>query len=395
MKSYKMILEENKAWLEETFAKIDKKLSAVTLRSRDKLVDGVGPDGVTHKSIAPRGWTSGFWGGMNAMMYEHTGNEDYLLTAKRSEELLDPALEDFEELYHDVGFMWHILSGALYRITGDEKSKNRNLHAAASLMSRFVLGGNYIRAWNTPRKEGLVENWTIVDCMMNLPILYWASDLIGDDRFKRVAMAHADNTLRCHIRDDGSVAHIVEHVRETGDVLYVVDKNQGLNADSSWSRGQSWALYGFILSYLHTGETRYLDASKRVANYFIANVCDDWLPRIDFRAPAEPVYYDSTAGMCAACGLIELAKALPENEGGMYMNAAINLIKAISEKFGDFNPETDVMISHGSVRYPASFLASDINKIVHVPIIYGEFYFVEAVLKLLGSDFNPWMSKKK
>ena len=225
---------------------------------------------------------------------------------------------------------------------------------------------------------------------MNLPILYWASDVIGDDRFKRVAMAHADNTLRCHIRPDGSVAHIVEHDRETGDIYKIIDKNQGINADSSWSRGQSWALYGFMLSYLHTGEARYLDASKRVANYFIANVCDDWLPRVDFRAPAEPVYYDSTAGMCAACGLIELAKALPEDEGGYYANAAVNIIRAISDKFGDFNPDTDVMISHGTVRYPIPGVFTPEKAGVHIPIIYAEYYFVEAVLKLLGSEFNPW-----
>ena len=395
MKSYKKILEENKAWIEETFSKIDKKLSAVTIRSRDKLVDGVGPDGVTHKSTPARNWTSGFWGGMNAMMYEKTGNEDYLLTAKRSEELMDPALEDFCGLYHDVGFMWHVVSGALYRLTGDEASKNRNLHAAASLMSRFVLGGNFIRAWNTPRKHGNVANWTIIDCMMNLPILYWASDVIGDDRFKRVAMAHADNSLANHLRADGSVVHIVEHDRETGETFERIEQNQGLGAETSWSRGQSWALYGFVLSYLHTGEARYLDTSKRVANYFIANVCDDWIPKIDFRAPAEPVYYDSTAGMCAACGLIELAKILPEDEGGMYAHAAINMLKAISEKFGDFDPNTDVMISHGSVRYPVPDLIDEKKAGVHIPIIYAEFYFVEAILKLLGSEFNPWLSDKK
>ena len=390
MKTYKQIVEENKGWIEETFAKIDAKLSAVTLRSRDKLVDGVGPDGLTHKSTPARNWTSGFWGGMNVLMYEHTGNEDYLLTAKKSEELLDVALGDFEGLYHDVGFMWHILSGALYRLTGDQGSKNRNLFAASSLMSRFVLGGNFIRAWNSERPEGAVKNWTIIDCMMNLPILYWASDLIGDDRFKRVAMAHADNSLRCHIRADGSVAHIVEHERETGDVYKIIEKNQGLGADTSWSRGQAWALYGFALSYLHTGEERYLDASKKVANYFIANVCDDWLPRVDFRAPAEPVYYDSTAGMCAACGLIELAKILPEDEGGYYASAAINLLRALSEKFGDFDPDTDVMISHGTVRYPVPGVIPYEKAGVHIPIIYGEYYFVEAILKLLGSEFNPW-----
>ncbi|MBQ7363265.1 MAG: glycoside hydrolase family 88 protein [Clostridia bacterium] len=393
MKNYKELLKENRAWIEETFKKVDKKLSRVAVRSRDKLVDGVGEDGVTHKSINPLAWTSGFFGGMNVLMYEYTKNEDYLLTAKRSEELLDVALANYEALYHDVGFMWHILSGALYRITGDESSKRRNLFAASALMSRYVLSGNFIRAWNDNSSKGWaqrpVKDWSIIDCMMNLPLLYWASDYIGDDRFKQVAMAHADMTLEQHIRPDGSVNHIIEHDRETGECVECIG-GQGIAPDSSWSRGQSWAVYGFALSYIHTGEKRYLDAAKRVANYFIANVCDDWIPRIDFRAPSTPVYYDTTSAMCAACGMLELAKALPENEGGMYANAAINMMKAVSERFGDFDPETDVMISHGSVRYPVPGVYDEKQAGVHIPIIYAEYYFVEALLKLLGSDFLAW-----
>ena len=393
MKNYKELLIENKAWIEETFAKVDKKLSKVTLRSRDKLVDGVGPDGLTHKSVLPLAWTSGFWGGMNVLMYEYTKNEEYLLTAKKSEEMLDEALANFEALYHDVGFMWHILSGALYRITGDEKSKRRNLFAASSLFSRYVKSGNFIRAWNDNSSKGWaqrpVKDWSIIDCMMNLPLLYWASDVIGDDRFKQIAIAHADMTLEQHIRPDGSVNHIIEHDRETGAVVERIG-GQGLGPDTSWSRGQSWAIYGFALSYIHTGDVRYLDACKRVSNYFIANVCDDWIPRIDFRAPSTPVYYDTTAGMCAACGMLELAKALPEDEGGMHANAAINMMKATAEKFGDFDPEHDVMISHGSVRYPVPGVYDEKKAGVHIPIIYTEYYFVEALLKLLGSDFLAW-----
>lgn len=390
MKSYKKILEENRAWVDETFAAVDKKLSAVAVRSRDKLVDGVGPDGKTHKSVAPAAWTSGFFGGMNVLMYEHTKNEEYLKTAKRSEELLDEALADFERLYHDVGFMWHILSGALYRITGDEGSKRRNLFAASSLFSRYVLSGRFIRAWNTfVDLNSPIANWSIIDCMMNLPILYWASDVIGDDRFKQIAVAHANMTLEQHIRPDGLVNHIVEHSRETGEVV-AIHAGQGLASDSSWSRGQAWAIYGFVISYLHTGDVRYLDVSKKVANYFIANVCDDWIPRVDFRAPEDPEYFDTTAGMCAACGLLELAKALPENEGGMYANAAVNILRATAEKFGDFDPEHDVMISHGTVRYPIPGTYTEAQAGVHIPIIYGEYYFVEALLKLRGSEFMPW-----
>ena len=393
MKNYKEILEETRGWAEETFKKIDGKLSAVTLRSRDKLADGVDENGF-HKTVQAKSWTSGFWGGLNWLMYERTKNEEYLKTAKRSEEKLDEALANFETLYHDVGFMWHILSGASYRLTGDEQSKTRNLYAAASLSSRFVLGGEFIRAWNGTAAKGWaqrpVDDWSIIDCMMNLPILYWASDVIGDDRFKRIAMAHADCTIRTHLRDDGSINHVVEHDRETGDIREVIG-GQGLAPESSWSRGQAWAVYGFTLSYLHTSEQRYLDAAKQVSNYFIANCCDDWLPRVDFRSPSTPVYYDSTAGCCAACGMLELARVLPENEGGMYAHAAVKMLQAIAEKFGDFDPANDAMINYGTVRYPVPGRYDEVKAGVHRYIIYADYYFTEAVLKLLGSEFNPWM----
>jgi unsaturated chondroitin disaccharide hydrolase len=139
---------------------------------------------------------------------------------------------------------------------------------------------------------------------------------------------------------------------------------------------------------MHTGEARYLDAAKQIANYFIANVCDDWLPRVDFRAPEEPVYYDSTAGACAACGLIELAKLLPENEGGMYANAAVNILKAMEKAFCDFNPENDHMLDYGSIRYPVNRTPEQAG--IHISIIYADFFYTEAVLKLLGSEFTPW-----
>ena len=202
-------------------------------------------------------------------------------------------------------------------------------------------------------------------------------------------MAHADNVIRTHFREDGSFHHIVEHDRETGDLAKVF-AGQGYKEGSSWSRGQAWGLYGYTLSYLHTGEERYLNVAKQAANYFIANCCDDWLPRVDFRAPSQPVYYDSTAGACAACGMLELAKALPEDEGGMYANAAINILKAMREKFMNFDPSTDDMLGYGTVRYPQEGL-DPANCGIHISIIYGDFFYTEAVLKLLGSEFNPWL----
>ena len=389
MKNCNELIAENRAWLEETFKKIDTKMSKVTLRSRNKLADGVDENGVhlDRWNIAPNEWTNGFWGGLNCMLYAYTGNEEYLKTAKTSEKILDGAIKNYELLNHDVGFIYHLLAGALYRLTGDVGSKTRNLFAAASFASRFNIDGKFLRAWNG--KGSVNENWTIIDCMMNLPLLYWASDEIGDDRFTRIAKAHADMALRDHLRPDGSVNHIVEHDRETGEPVKTYG-GQGYAEGTSWSRGQAWAVYGFIISYKHTGEKRFLDAAKKVAHYFIANCCDDWLPRIDFRAPSEPVYYDSTAGACAACGLIEIAKAVGEHEGGMYMNAAINILKAMEAKFMNYDPNTDDMLGYGSLRYPVPGQYTEQTAGVHMSIIYGDYFFTEALLKLLGSEFFPW-----
>ena len=384
MKKHSEILAENRAWAEEMLALVDKKMSKVAVRSRDKLPDGVDEHGghLSNHETKPNGWTTGFFGGLCAMLYDHTKNEDYKAALESSEKLLDKAFPIYEGLGHDVGFMWYPISGARFRMTGDPDSRRRLFYAATILMGRFVPGGNFIRVWNG---EG-TENWTIIDCMMNLPLLYFAAEEFGDDRYKRVAMAHADNTLRTHIRPDGSVAHIVEHDRDTGDLVCTYG-GQGYDPDSSWSRGQSWAIYGFVLSYIHTGEVRYLDAAKRVANYFIANCADEWIPRLDFRAPEEPKYYDTTAGVCAACGLLELGKLLPENEGGMYTSAAVKLLRAITEKFVNFDPERDDMVLGGSVAYPT---AERPNRRTHISIIYGDFYYVEALLKMLGSEFFMW-----
>lgn len=378
------ILKQNEQWINDVWEKIDKKLSKVAVKSRDKLpytlING------THDNRAETHvawWTNGFWGGMMWLMYLESKNEEYKKTALSSEELLDAALENFKVLDHDVGFLWHILSGAHYRITGDSKAYNKNLFVAASLFSRYNPDGGYIRAWNGTGNEG----WSIIDCLMNLPLLYWASEEIGDDRFKKIAMRHADMSLRDHIREDGSINHIVDHDVLTGDAQKVY-AGQGYDEKSCWSRGLAWAVYGMTLSYIHTKEKRYLDAAIKTANYFVENcAAKDYLTLVDFRAPEEPVYYDSTAGVCAACGLIELSKLVPEAEGKVYLNAAINILKATDENFCDYSDDEDALVKMGTERYPHN--EEDLWG-VHIPIIYGDFFFVEAILKLRGNEFLIW-----
>ena len=310
------------------------------------------------------------------LMYVGTNNEEYKITAEIAEEKLDKALEQTERLHHDVGFMWNISAGVNYRLTQNKKSMQRFLAAANTLAARFNVEGNFIKAWNGEDHVG----WTIIDCMMNIPLLYRASDLEKDPRFKYIALRHADKTMQDHIRPDGSVVHIASHDITNGELIETFG-GQGYEVGSSWSRGQSWALYGFVLSYIHTGEIRYLDTAKKVAHYFIANVCDDYLPKCDFRSPEDPVIYDTTAGACAACGLIEIAKCVPQYEKKIYLNAALKLLHAMDEKFCDWSEDTDALLLYGTEAYTNG---------IHMPIIYGDYFYAEALYKLKGFDMLFW-----
>ena len=269
---YDKIIEANKSFIDETWAKLDKKLAEVAIRSRDKIpyttVGGVHDDR-QGKSIS--WWTNGFWGGLMWLMYIGSKNEEYKITAENAEHLMDAAFANLSSLHHDVGFMWHIMSGVNYRLTGNVESRNRNLMAAMTLASRFNIDGKFIRCWNNKWRGNDTESWTIIDCMMNIPLLYWASREIGDPRFEKIALAHADMSMVQHVRPDGSVNHIVEHDLMTG-ALIQTHAGQGYAVGSTWSRGASWALYGFILSYIHTKKPEYLETAKKVAHYFISNL---------------------------------------------------------------------------------------------------------------------------
>ena len=382
------IIIKNKEWIDSTWAKIDKKLSKTAVKSRNKLpyttINGVHDD---KKEVEVDWWTNGFWGGLMWLMYQETGNEEYKKTAERSEELLDEALKVYKKLHHDVGFMWHLTSGANYRITGNESSCTRNLLAAASLFSRYNISGDYIRAWNEPMGEIDSAGFSIIDCLMNLSLLYWASEEIGDDRYKKIAMRHMDMTLREHIRQDGSVNHIVNHEVDKVGVQNVL-AGQGYSQTSCWSRGLAWAVYGSVISYIHAGKEEYLEAAKKTADYFIEHCKKtDYLPVIDFMAPETPVYYDSTAGVCAACGMLEIAKCVSEEEGKRYTEEAIHILKACDQHFCNYEEDEDALVLMGSERYPS---LEEYKRGVHIPIIYGDFFFVEAMSKLKRSEFFIW-----
>ncbi|MBR2036115.1 MAG: glycoside hydrolase family 88 protein [Lachnospiraceae bacterium] len=380
----KNVIAQHQNWIDTTWEKVDKKLSRTAVKSREKIpyttVNG------EHDNRVGKGitwWTNGFWGGMMWLMYEATGNEEYRKTAERSEELLDDALRQYKALHHDVGFMWHLTSGANYRLTGNEASAVRNFFAATSLFSRYNIDGDFIRAWNGEAQAG----YSIIDCLMNIPLLYWATDEIGDDRFKKIAMRHMEMAMRDHIRPDGSVNHIVNHEVDRVGIQNILG-GQGYDETSCWSRGLAWAVYGSVLSYIHAGKEEYLEAAKRTATYFIEHCKKtDYLPVVDFTAPETPVYYDSTAGVCAACGMLEIAKYVSEEEAKYYTQEAINILKACDEHFCNYEEDEDALVLMGTERYPHTDAG---RRGLHIPIIYGDFFFVEALCKLKGREFLIW-----
>ncbi|MBO1138469.1 glycosyl hydrolase family 88 [Enterococcus avium] len=373
---------ETTQWAKKIFKKIDEKLTVEAKRLGGKIPYIPSAEtGLYEEDLGtsdPVWWTNGFWSGMMWQMYHATEKELYKKTAELNEAALDKAFEIYTGLHHDVGFMWLHTAVANFRLTGNERSKARGLHAAHLLAGRYNPRGKYIRSWNRDR-----AGWVIIDSMLNIPMLYWAEKEIGDPRFRYIAEDHADKVMNQIVRPDGSVNHIGVFDPTNGELIET-PAGQGYASGSSWSRGQAWAIYGFALSYLHTGKTDYLETAKKVAHYFISEVAKtDWIPVVDFRAPQEPVMIDTSAGMCAACGLLEISKHVDEYEKALYIDTAINILQATEEKYAIWDTEKDGLIDYSTGSYHE-------EKWTEVPIIYADYYFVEAILRLLDKDFLIW-----
>ena len=371
----------DKAWLEDVAARLHTKMTYAVGKAREVDYIPYSTENGQWKPVHIHWWTNGFWPATMWQMYLATKDELYRDEAIRAEKMLDVNLVDFEGLSHDVGFMWLIQSGVRYALEGNKDSYARTMKAAQHLACRYNPNG-FIRAWNGEGRQG----WAIVDCMMNLPLLYWASEVTGDPRFRLIAMKHADTAMDVFIRPDGSCNHIIIFDAETGEVLDNPG-GQGYESGSSWSRGQAWALYGFTLSYLHTGKQAYLDAAKRVANYFISQITDDYIPRCDFRQPAEPVLKDDTAGTVAAAGLLVLAQQLPELEAVTYYDVAVKMLRAMEKEDINWELNDPALLQRCTSAY------HDIPG-RHMTMNYADYYFVEAINMLRGQKMLFWYPNK-
>ncbi|WP_281890667.1 glycoside hydrolase family 88 protein [Paenibacillus sp. YYML68] len=371
----------HKDWMDQAWNQVVEKVGRTSKRI-----------GVSYPHLSSNGvydnnnsfWTKGFWPGMLWLIYRETKDEQLKDIAIAIENDLDHVLNGFYDLHHDVGFVWSLTSVAQYKLLHHEESKRRALIAASHMAGRFNIKGNFIRAWNSKQGGGRDNRgWVIIDCMMNLPILYWASETTGDPRFKHIAIAHADTVLKEHLRDDGSVHHIVCFDPDTGERVGAMG-GQGYSPDSAWSRGASWAIHGFALSYRYTGELRYLQAAKKAAHYFIASLPEDCVPYWDLRAPIEAdMPRDSTAAACAASGLIEISRLVDESEKRTYLEWAERIVKSLYEHYGAWDSEEEALLVKGTSHYPAGIG-------INTPIIYGDYFFTEALSKLRGNTELFW-----
>lgn len=380
-------IADEKAWAEDVWLRMEKKLYNTMLKNGNKIlytIDSKG-NGEDRYMQRPSIWINGFWPGVLWQLYQGTDDKEkkqqYESHAKAMEEMLDAALfgtnEGFEGLHHDVGFMWMPTSVTSWRLTKDQDSRRRALIAANYLAARWNPTAGFLTAWNTKEKEG----WSIIDTMMNLSLLYWAGEETGYDRFKQIAELHADKTMKNAVRPDGSVIHILHYDQKTGDMLESFG-GQGYGVGSSWSRGQAWAIYGFTISYLHTGNAAFLDTAKKAAHYFLANAAQSgYIPYVDFRSPEEPVLYDATAAAIAASGMLTLSELVPELEKRLYRNGAVLILKALEKKCCDYSKDTDLIMSMGAEAY---------RQRTQKYIVYGDFYYLEAIGKLCGKGIFLW-----
>lgn len=358
-------------------------------------------------------WTNGFWGGMLWQLWNATKEELFRESALDVEKRLDAVLLNYNGMDHDAGFRFMPTAVAHVRTDGCEAAKNRALLAAANLTGRYNLNGGFIRAWNDFGDGRDTRGWAIIDCMMNLPLLYWASDELSDPRFKQIAEAHAHTVISHFIREDGSVCHIAGFDPQSGSFLREYG-GQGMSEGSSWTRGQSWALYGFTLSALHTGKELYLKTAMRIADRYIERIPADGLIPVDFDQDASCLWRDSTSAAIAACGLITLSgllggkvpEGLPPGErdtlrsrmseelpgaGGReeyrgacerYLDAAKRLLLALDREDADYDPSHDELLTKCTAAYH--------DKEHNFPIIYGDYFFIEAIWKLTDRELFLW-----
>ncbi len=329
------------------------------------------PDG-SYRKMKSDWWCSGFFGGNLWYLYEATGKNEWKQAAEKWTMAVQK--EQFNTHTHDLGFMLYCPFGNGYRLTGNEKYKQILLQGAKSLATRFHHQVGVIKSWDKFQQYNYP---VIIDNMMNLEFLLWASKASGDKRFYNISITHADNTMKNHFRPDHSSYHVVCYDSSNGNVL-AKKTAQGFADSSAWARGQTWGLYGYTVMYRETKDKKYLQQAISIADFYLnhPNLPKDKIPYWDFNAPGIPNdVRDASAGAVSCSALLELSKYLDKKKSKLYFNAAEVILRSLSSKeYFAAEGNHHFLIKHCTGHKPA-------KSEVDVPLIYADYYYLEALLR--------------
>lgn len=321
-------------------------------------------------------WTEGFWPGMLWLAYEMTGDEKLKTIAHGLDKILENRIYDRHATdTHDLGFLYSLSCVAEYKICGDAEAKKAALEAADLLIRRFHEKGQFIQAWGSLNDK---DNYRlIIDCLMNLPLLFWASEVTGDSKYADIAKKHFYTAIDCVVRDDYTTHHTFYFDPETGEKVKGVT-HQGYSDDSCWARGQAWGVYGIALAYRYIKDDTLIDLFNKITDCFFAHLPEDGIPYWDmiFMDGDEP--RDTSAAAIAACGILEMNKYVKNDA---YMDGCLKMMKALEKGYltGENSNGilTDAMYSRPDGSEP------ECN-------IWGDYFYMEALMRLNNPNWKMY-----
>ncbi|HEY5405735.1 MAG TPA: glycoside hydrolase family 88 protein [Ginsengibacter sp.] len=340
-----------------------------------KVPDGIMPESFQAdnlKTCKSSDWVAGFYPGTLLYLYEATKDKTLYNEALKKIVLMDK--EQYNTDTHDLGFMMYCSYGNLYRISPENKYKEILLNSARSLSTRFNPKVGCIRSWGN--SNDTTEFKVIIDNMMNLELLMWATKITGDSSFYNIAVTHANTTMENHFRPDYSSYHVVVYDPNTGKVIKK-QTAQGAADESAWARGQSWGLYGYTVMYRYTKDKKYLKQAQHIASFILnnPNLPADKIPYWDYNAPGIPnANRDASAGAILASALIELSGYSEGSLSKKYLETASTILHTLS------STEYKAAIStNGGFLLKHSVGNMNSNADVNAPLPYADYYYVEAM----------------
>ena len=325
-------------------------------------------------------WTCGFWPGEVWLSYERTGDEAFKHTAMTLVKSFDHRIRNKIEVdHHDMGFLYSPSCVAAYKLTGDTTARDAAILAADQLISRFQPKGQFIQAWG---EMGAPENYRyIIDCLLNLPLLYWASEVTGDAKYADIAHRHITTCLANSFRPDGSTYHTF-FMNPDGPPSHGATC-QGYRDDSFWARGQAWGVYGSVLSYRYTKNPEYLDTFRRALDFYMTRLPADLVPYWDMiftTGSEEP--RDSSSAAIVACGLLEAVKWVDAGEGAAYEKLARQMMASLVQHYAvtDHKPGAGLVL-HGTYSKKSPYNTCTPEGVDEC-VSWGDYFYMEALTRL-------------